>query len=160
MAAKLFTFEVEDLRSHATAGFAVEAEKLEAAFAGGAPQLAALAGAGPLRLFRFAFANGRTGERSAFLGQGETLAAAWADGVKGARTTAARRDGRAGVSVILLGGRAAVRSLESFEGDETFEVERLRVRLEKARKAEAAAKLANAARFSLQSAQRAQSKAA
>ncbi len=137
--AKTFIFSVEDMRTRETVRFAVDAEKLGEAFKRGADDAAAtIAAKGALRLFRFRFKNGRTGERSSFIGQGETLAEAWGDAVKGTRETfRPKNDGKQrasnGVCVQLPSGRVVSRSIEAFEGNETYDEQRRRERLEEER---------------------------
>ncbi len=100
-----------------------------------------------LRMWRFRFENGRTQEFAAFIGQGETVIEAWADGLKGTRDTfRPKQDGRSresnGLAVLLPPrtgddqaiGRHVARSIESFQGDEPYEQERRRVRLAAERK--------------------------
>ncbi len=136
---KTFTFAVEELRSGSSVRFSVDAAHLGAAGAAGLKACApGFGGKGALRLFRFQFANGATGERSTLIGQGESSTEAWSDAQKLTRETfRPKNDGRQrasnGVGVILEGGRIVARSIESFEGDETYEQERRRVRLEEER---------------------------
>lgn len=136
---KTFTFAVEDLSSLAVVRFAIDAARVgDAGAAGLKSATPSFGGKGPLRLFRFQFANGATGERAALIGQGETATEAWGDAQKLTRETfRPKNDGRSrpstGVGIVLANGRSVARSLESFEGDETYEQERRRVRLEEER---------------------------
>lgn len=136
---KTFTFAVADLSSSAVARFAIDAARVGEAGAAGLKTAApGFGGKGLMRLFRFQFVNGATSERSALIGQGETATEAWSDAQKLTRETfRPKNDGRQrpsnGVGVVLANGRSVARSLESFEGDETYEQERRRVRLEEER---------------------------
>jgi hypothetical protein len=137
MTPKIFNFSVVDMRAAVTAAFSAESQTLAGAFAIGAKELPALFGDKQpgLRMFRFRFENARTGEFSAFLGQGETIAAAWADAIKCTRDTfRPKNDGKhrpsVGLTVLLGPGRLVSRSVESFQSDETFDQERDRLAAE------------------------------
>lgn len=145
MSVKVFTFAFEDITQLAVALASASAAKVADAFKAVMPGLPPLfADKQPgLRLFRIRMHNGMTGEETGFIGQGYSLEEAWDDGVKGSKETfMPKNDGKSrpqrGVTILLAPrpgdtyalGRAVSRSIESFESDETFAQERLRVRLE------------------------------
>lgn len=158
MSAKTFTFTVEDLRTKARGEAAATHATLAGAFALAAKELPAALHAdyygpfpGPqcwVRLFHIRFVNTRTGEAAGFIGQGESVAEAFSDGVKGtADTFRPKNDGKARPQFGLwvqqpprIGDTEAVcstvsRSIASFESDETMAEEAARL----AREAEAKA---------------------
>ena len=104
--AKAFDFTIEDPRTRARGGFVVTAPTLAAAFAGGAPSLPAVFGDKQpgLRMFRFAMRNGKTGERTQFMGQGETVTEAFGDAVKPAAIESVHTLNARGIQTVMLTG--------------------------------------------------------
>lgn len=142
MGIKRFTFSVEEMTSKLAAEFSAEAAKVDEAFRAGAwalPPIFADAGAG-LRMFRIGIQNGKTGEMTGAIGQGDNVAEAWGDILKGARESfRPKQDGKprpaTGFSILLPArkgdlyavGRCVARSIEDFESDETYQQQRARL---------------------------------
>lgn len=149
MSAKPYYFLIRDLRTKVWARVSAEGKTLAGALGAAWRDLPAefddrLPG---LRLFSFDMFNGRTREHAAFIGQGETMAEAFAEAVKGTRDSfRPKNDGklRPAVGVLvrcppLPGDTYAVcstvsRSVESFEGDETIAEEAARLAREAEKK--------------------------
>lgn len=75
-----------------------------------------------LKMFRFSVENMTTREHAKFIGQGESIAAAISDGLKGVQDTfRPKNDGKQrdpmGLAVTLPSGEIVNRKLQDFEGD-------------------------------------------
>lgn len=75
-----------------------------------------------LKMFEFTVRNGRTKETTSFLGQGETMAQAWVDGIKNVgEPFRHKQDNRPHpplrMAVTLVDGRTVNRTQKLFESD-------------------------------------------
>lgn len=74
-----------------------------------------------LKQFRFEVTNTRTGEKAAFIGDGEKMAEAFAEGVKNCQSAFRPKDGKGGneqgMAVTTKQGGVVKRTLREFESD-------------------------------------------
>lgn len=74
------------------------------------------------KFFKFYVENMRTGEKTDFIGQGETMAVAWSDAVKLVNehfrpSSSGKKTNPHGVHVMTKDGRSVHRTLQEFESD-------------------------------------------